>query len=131
MQVGSQKAGKPWWSKECQLVVSRARKARREWLKNPRNYRLKTELNYQEETKKKVLLKASRQRWASHIESLEATKDTKKFCNFVSIMNKRKSPVPNVPMNDPNGGTLNDSLRKSRHLREPLLPGEPTAPGTR
>lgn len=104
---------KPWWNKTCQQAVSRARKARRAWLKNPSNVRLKTELNFHEATKKKVLLRASRQSWAAHIESLEKTKDTKKFWNFVNIMNNKKSPLPNVPINDPNGGTTTDSGRKA------------------
>ena len=115
---------KPWWNKACQQAVSKARKARRNWLKNPNNQRLKTELNRLEARKKKILLKASREAWANHIESLETTKDKKKFWNFVNVMNNKRSPLQNVPINDPDGGSTKDDVRKAEIFLNHYFPAD-------
>ena len=57
---------KPWWNQECKNAVSRARKARRAWLKNPNNTRLKTKLNRQEALKKKTIESEQRELVVEH-----------------------------------------------------------------
>jgi hypothetical protein len=97
---------RPWWNNDCQEAVAAAKKAEKEWRKNPLSSEKRAA--WKKATKKRLVIKSKKQAWTTFISNLNPQDGQRAIWTFMkSMIGRGNNSIPIAPsITTPNGDKL-------------------------